>query len=649
MSDKKDPEKTKFLNDLEKKLKNKERDPKKKPPNQDPNKKNNGSSWNKFSIFLISILLVFTLLSLYTQDNESSKRVEVAYSDFIKDVENGIIKEAHIVENLNIIDFAKDGIEYTTRIPYIDNDLIRILIDNEVKITSEKREQSKVLLIFLQWLPWIFLMLFFWFIISRQIRGRGGEAFNFGKSKANVVDKEKIKERFSDVKGCKEAIADLEDIVLFLSNSQKFVQIGARIPKGVLLVGSPGTGKTLLARAIAGEAHVPFFSISGSDFVEMFVGVGASRVRDLFENAKKKSPCIIFIDEIDAVGRARGVGYGGGNDEREQTLNQLLVEMDGFNNEQGIIIVAATNRVDVLDKALLRPGRFDRQVVVDIPDIKGRKEILELHAKKIRYSKKDVDFETIARGSIGFTGADLSNLINEAALFAARDNRKEVTQVDLELAKDKIMLGAERKSIFVNPKEKKNTAYHEAGHALVSLLTPEANDLNKVTIIPRGRALGVTHFLPEDGKLTMSKKHLEAELKVLYGGRIAEEIIFKDVTNGAMNDIERATQIARSMVCEWGLSSLGPIFYGENDKTLGYFGNGMGNGEKTYSADIKLKIDKEIKNILDKSYRDAKKLLTTNLSKLKKLSETLLEKETLDVKEICKLLGYDYNKLKKRA
>ena len=462
-----------------------------------------------------------------------------------------------------------------------------------------------------------------------------GNGLSFSKSKAKFVNKEDIKETFEDVQGCLEAKADLQDIVLFLKNPHKYTEMGARIPKGVLLVGPPGTGKTLLAKAVAGESQVPFLSMSGSDFVELFVGVGASRVRDLFETGKANSPCIIFIDELDAVGRARGAGYGGGHDEREQTLNQMLVEMDGFGTEKGIIVLAATNRPDILDKALLRPGRFDRQVIVDIPDIKGRKDILAVHAKKIKLEPK-MDLSDIARGTPGFTGADLANVINEAALIAVKESSKTVALKHLEMAKDKIMLGAERKSMIISETERKNTAYHEAGHAIVGIMLKEAPPLHKVSIIPRGRALGVTHFLPEDGVLTKTKTSLEAELRVLYGGRIAEEVALKKVTTGAMNDIERATKIARSMVCEWGLSRLGPVSYGDKDQPV-FIGKEIHQSE-SFSEETSRKIDNEIQRILDEAYKDACRVVKDNLMKLKKLADTLLERETMEVLEVYKLL-----------
>ncbi|BBM88907.1 ATP-dependent zinc metalloprotease FtsH [Spirochaetota bacterium] len=633
-----------FLKDIEKKLRKKSTDRNsEKMPLPPPNKKGPAQAWNRFSYFLILVLIVFTFIALNRNDGKSDL-TQVSYSQFINDVTNNAISEVLIVENLSIIEFEKDGVGYKTRIPYTDINLVEKLLVGNVVIHSETREQSKFLLVLLQWLPWIVLMLFFWFIISRQLRGRGSEAFNFGKSKAQMIDSNDIKERFDDVKGCQEAIEDLKDVVEFLRNPRSFGSLGAQIPKGVLLVGMPGTGKTLLAKAVAGEANVPFFSISGSDFVEMFVGVGASRVRSLFENGKKNSPCIIFVDEIDAVGRARGAGYGGGHDEREQTLNQLLVEMDGFATEQGIILIAATNRPDVLDKALLRPGRFDRQVVVEVPDLVGREAILKVHAKKIKL-KEDVDLKRIARATVGMTGADLANVINESALIAAKNRRRDVDADCLDKAKDKVLLGSERRSIFVSSREKQNTAYHEAGHALVSLLMPEANDLDKVTIIPRGRALGITHFLPQDGKFTMNQKSLEAELRVLYGGRVAEEIIFKDVTNGAMNDIERATKIAKSMVCEWGLSRLGPIAFSEKKTPLYLPTNEYGSPAAVHSEEITKKIDLEIKRILDNAYSETKKILKKHIKDLHKLAKLLLEKETVGMDEIRELLNFEATKI----
>ena len=571
------------------------------------------------------------------QNSPSEDLQEVPYSQFIQDVEEREISEVLVV-NDTILEYKKDGIGFTTRIPYTDIDLVNRMIDNEVIINSEKREESRLFTIFIQWFPWIILMLFFWFLISRQLRGRGGEAFNFGKSKAQSVKSEDINERFKDVKGCEEAIEELRDIVSFLRDPSKFLKIGAKIPKGVLLVGSPGTGKTLLARAVAGEAGVPFFFMSGSDFVEMFVGVGASRVRDLFNNGKKQAPCIIFIDEIDAVGRKRGAGFGGGHDEREQTLNQLLVEMDGFATEKGIILVAATNRPDVLDQALLRPGRFDRQVIVDMPDLRGRKAILEVHSKKIKLAKK-VDFASVARSTAGFSGADLANIINEAALISAKKGEKEVSLQRIDEAKDKVMLGSEKRSMLISKEEKKNTAFHEAGHALIALLISGANHLHKVSIIPRGRALGLTYFLPQDGHLTMRKSNVEAELRVLYGGRVAEEIVFKDVTNGAMNDIERATKLAKAMVCEWGFSKLGAIAYSEKKSAMYLPSDQYGASSITHSEEMTKKIDGEIKRILDDAYMDTKKILKKNISKLKKLALALLEKETLSVEEVEKMLN----------
>lgn len=628
-----------FLKDLENKLKSKKED---KKPNNPKKPNDKPSPWSRLSLIMLIILAIFTFYT-FNQKNNESENTTISYSEFIDDVKSGNISEVLIIENQSLIEFSKDGINYDTRIPYMDINLVDTLISNGIKVYSEKREESKIFLILIQWLPWILIMVFFWFIISKQLKGRGGEAFSFGKSKAKMIKSENIIERFNDVKGCDESVEELRDVVSFLRNPQKFSTIGAKMPKGVLLIGVPGTGKTLLARAVAGESKVPFFSISGSDFVEMFVGVGASRVRDLFENGKKNSPCIIFVDEIDAVGRTRGSGYGGGHDEREQTLNQLLVEMDGFNTEQGIVVIAATNRVDVLDKALMRPGRFDRQVIVDLPDVVGREEILKVHAKKIKLEKK-TDLKSIAKTTVGFTGADLANLINEAALIAAKKGMTLVNTQYLEIAKDKVMLGAEKKSKVISEKEKKNTAYHEAGHALISLLVPDSNQLHKVTIIPRGRALGVTHFFPEDGRFTMSKKSLEAQLRVLYGGRVAEEIIFKDVTNGAMNDIERATQIAKAMVCEWGLSKLGAIFYGTKSSNPFNYDPYKESSVGEHSSDMSKKIDLEVKRILDEAYSETLSLLKKNIDKLKKLAETLLVKETLAVDEIKSIL-----KLKKRT
>jgi len=471
--------------------------------------------------------------------------------------------------------------------------------------------------------------------MMRQMQSGGNKALSFGKSRARLHSSQQKKVTFKDVAGVEEAKEELQEIIEFLREPQKFQKLGGRIPKGVLLIGAPGTGKTLLARAIAGEANVPFFSISGSDFVEMFVGVGASRVRDLFEQGKKNAPCIIFIDEIDAVGRHRGAGLGGGHDEREQTLNQLLVEMDGFESNEGVILVAATNRPDVLDPALLRPGRFDRRVVVGRPDVKGREQILKVHTKKVPLAD-DVDLTTIARGTPGFAGADLANLVNEAALVAARQNRKVVTQFDFELAKDKVMMGVERKSLIISDEEKKNTAFHEAGHALVAALTPNADPLHKVTIIPRGMALGLTMQLPLDDKHSYNKEYLEAQLAILMGGRIAEEIFMHHVTTGAGNDIERATDMARKMVCEWGMSELGPLSFGKREEQI-FLGREIAQ-HRDYSESTAIRIDEQVKKLVEYGYQRARRVIEEHSDALERIALALLEREVLDGSEVHQLI-----------
>jgi cell division protease FtsH len=515
-------------------------------------------------------------------------------------------------------------------------DLVKVLREKDVQIEVKPPDESPWYITFLvTWGPFI-LFLGLWFFLMRQMQIGGNKALSFGKSRARMLTEERKKVTFSDVAGVDEAKEEVLEIIEFLKDPRKFQKLGGRIPKGVLVVGPPGTGKTLLAKAIAGEAGVPFFSISGSDFVEMFVGVGASRVRDLFEQGKKHAPCIIFIDEIDAVGRLRGAGLGGGHDEREQTLNQLLVEMDGFDTTEGVILVAATNRPDVLDPALLRPGRFDRQVVVNRPDLKGRSEILKVHTKKVPIAA-NVELEKIARGTPGFSGADLENLVNEAALWAARQNKKEVENIDFEMAKDKVMMGAERKSMILTEEEKRVTAYHEAGHALMAKLLPGTDPVHKVTIIPRGRALGVTMQLPTDDRHNYSKEFLYNTLAILMGGRVAEELVFKHVTTGAGNDLERATDLARKMVCEWGMSEkLGPLTFGQKEDSV-FLGRDF-TTKRDVSDQVALEIDLEIKRFVTENYERAKRVLTEQMTSLKALAEALLEKEVLDAPEIDQIL-----------
>jgi cell division protease FtsH len=577
----------------------------------------------------VMMILLFNVMS-YPKKSED----EILFSDFLSKVEAGEVNEVTIKGNV-ITGQLKEGKKFKTYFTQYP-DLIKILREQNVKIAVKLEEQNPWYWnLFFSWGPIIFLVAI-WIFFMRQMQTGGNRALSFGKARAKLISEKTVKVTFADVAGIDEAKAEVQEIIDFLKDPGKFQKLGGKIPKGVLLVGAPGTGKTLLARAIAGEAGVPFFSISGSDFVEMFVGVGASRVRDLFDQAKRNAPCIIFIDEIDAVGRHRGAGLGGGHDEREQTLNQLLVEMDGFESNQGVIIIAATNRPDVLDPALLRPGRFDRQVVVPQPDVKGRLEILKVHTRNIPLDS-NVNLEEIARGTPGFSGADLENLVNEAALIAARKAKLKVERSDFESAKDKVLMGVERRSMIISEEEKKNTAYHEAGHALVAKLTPGTDPVHKVSIIPRGRALGVTQQLPIDDRYTYSKDYLMKALSVLLGGRAAEEIAFNHMTTGAGNDLERATDLARKMVTEWGMSErLGPLTFGKKDEQI-FLGREIAR-HKDYSEKTAIEIDEEVKRIVLEAYNFSKGLLLNNKDILDALAKALLEKETMDGEEIEKLI-----------
>jgi cell division protease FtsH len=577
--------------------------------------------------------MVILLFNMFHQPQRSS--IETTYSQFLASVQKGDVAQVTI-QGDHVFGTFTDGKSFKTFVPR-DSDMIRILRDHGVNIQAKPEEENPWYLNMLAtWLPML-LLVGIWIFFMRQMQIGGGKAMSFGKSRARLLNESSKKVLFNDVAGVDEAKEELEEIVEFLKDPKKFTRLGGRIPKGVLLVGAPGTGKTLLARAIAGEAGVPFFSISGSDFVEMFVGVGASRVRDLFLQGKKNAPCIIFIDEIDAVGRHRGTGLGGGHDEREQTLNQLLVEMDGFESNEGVILIAATNRPDVLDPALLRPGRFDRQVVVPVPDIRGREGILKVHcaAKPLA---PDVDVQTLAKGTPGFSGADLENLVNEAALLAARKNRDLIAMCDFEDAKDKVMMGLERKSMILSDEQKRITAFHEAGHALVARLLPSADPLHKVTIIPRGRALGLTQQLPQDDRHTYSKDFLLDSIAILMGGRVAEEIAFDMNTTGAANDIERATQIARRMVCEWGMSEkMGPVSFGRRDEAP-FLGRELGH-QRDFSEQTALNIDKEVRRIVDENYQRAKHILSEHNVLLDKIAQALLDRETLDLKDVDAIIN----------
>jgi cell division protease FtsH len=592
-------------------------------------------------------MLGFGLVFLFNsiEDANSSRRAQISYSEFRQDVlSDNIAEVTYKGDQMTIHGQRLDGSRFETLHPIYkrDEDLENALESNRVVVNYENVEQPSLWSQLLVGAFPIILLLAIFFFFMRQmqggISGKGGP-MSFGRSKAKLMEGGKVKTTFKDVAGCEEAKEDVAELVSFLQDPTKFQKLGGKIPRGVLMVGPPGTGKTLLARAVAGEAKVPFFSISGSDFVEMFVGVGASRVRDMFEQAQKNAPCIVFIDEIDAVGRHRGAGLGGGHDEREQTLNQLLVEMDGFEGNDGIIIIAATNRPDVLDPALLRPGRFDRQVIVDLPDLNGREKILKVHLKKVPLSS-DVDPKIIARGTPGFSGADLANLVNEAALFAARQGDKKVEQEHIDLARDKVMMGPERKSMIMTDEQKRITAYHESGHAIVGRLMPEHDPVYKVTIIPRGRALGVTMFLPEEDKYMQSKRYLLGRISALFGGRLAEEIINGEdsITTGASNDIEVATNIATNMVTKWGMSSLGPLKFGE-DETNPFLGRSAAIQHQTVGDATSNKIDLEIKAIIDNCYNEAKHLLETNLDKLHMMAEALLNYETIDADQIDDIMA----------
>ena len=584
-------------------------------------------------IWLVIGLAMMVLFNLLGPRSSGSR--ELPFSDFISKVESGSVLEV-VMRGRQVEGLTDANERFQTQVPNYPA-LFEILEKNQVRTRVEPTDQGNIFLAILNsWLPML-LIIGIWLFFMRQIQGGGNRAMSFGKIRTQMKDKEQNTVRFNDVQGIDEAKEELTEIVEFLSAPEKFEKLGGEIPRGVLLMGDPGTGKTMLAKAIAGEAEVPFFSISGSDFVEMFVGVGASRVRDLFEQGKKNSPCIIFIDEIDAVGRSRGAGLGGGNDEREQTLNQLLVEMDGFSPNEGVIVVAATNRPDVLDPALLRPGRFDRHVVVPTPDINGREKILASHSENVELSK-DVDLRSIARGTPGFTGADLANLVNEAALWAARNNKKEVESQDFEYAKDKVLMGSERRTLLITEEEKKTTAYHEAGHALVAATIEEVDPVHKVSIIPRGRALGVTQLLPEEDRHSFNEKTLLGQIAMIMGGRAAEDLIFSRFTTGASDDLKKATDIARKMVCQWGMSNeMGPVSYTENPGQV-FLGRDL-QRHKGFSNESTKMIDKEVRRILGEAYQRAKQILTDNKEALEKVTLKLLEQETIDGETVLQCLN----------
>jgi cell division protease FtsH len=589
--------------------------------------------------WLFIIMLAVLLWTLVSKSGQSAREEEPSYSEFMAQVDRGNVKEVTLYLSPTSYEIEGEWREpskkfRTTIFKESAPDLAKTLRDKQVLINVKEVNRADWVTFLLNAAP-LFLLVAFWIFMMRQMQAGGNKALSFGKSRARLLTAQQKKATFKDVAGTDEAKEELQEIIEFLKDPQKFQKLGGRIPKGVLLVGPPGTGKTLLARAIAGEANVPFFSISGSDFVEMFVGVGASRVRDLFEQGKKNAPCIIFIDEIDAVGRHRGAGLGGGHDEREQTLNALLVEMDGFESNEGVILIAATNRPDVLDPALLRPGRFDRRVVVARPDVKGREEILRVHTRKVPLND-DVDLSVIARGTPGFSGADLANLVNEAALWAARQGRKTVFMIDFEMSKDKVLMGVERKSMILSEEEKRNTAFHEAGHALVAAITPGTDPLHKVTIIPRGMALGLTMQLPIDDKHTYTKTYLEGTLTVLMGGRCAEEIFLGHITTGAGNDIERATDIARKMVCEWGMSTLGPLAYGKKEEAI-FLGREIAQ-HRDYSEDTAIRIDQEVHSIVSAAYDNAHGVLENNRETLERIALALLDREVLDAVELKLLM-----------
>ena len=599
------------------------------------------NSTAKTILFWISIVFLGVMLwKLVSANGQQAREDTPSYSEFMAKVDEGDVKEVTMYLSPNSYEMQGEYVrpanhKFRVTVPKENApEITKTLRDKAVQLSVKEVRSGDWVLILLNALP-LLLLAGFVFFLMRQMQAGGNKALSFGKSRARLLSAQQKKATFKDVAGSDEAKEELQEIIEFLKDPQKFQKLGGRIPKGVLLVGPPGTGKTLLARAIAGEANVPFFSISGSDFVEMFVGVGASRVRDLFEQGKKNAPCIIFIDEIDAVGRHRGAGLGGGHDEREQTLNALLVEMDGFESNEGVILIAATNRPDVLDPALLRPGRFDRRVVVARPDVKGREEILRVHTRKVPLSD-DVDLSIIARGTPGFSGADLANLVNEAALWAARQNRKFVAMDDFEMSKDKVLMGVERKSMILSDEEKRNTAYHEAGHALVAAMTPGADPVHKVTIIPRGMALGLTMQLPEADKHTYTKEFLEGMLAVLMGGRSAEEIFLGHITTGAGNDIERATDIARNMVCEWGMSDLGPLAFGKKEEAI-FLGREIAQ-HRDFSEDTALQIDREVKRIVNRGYEAAKNLLSTHKETLDNIAQALLIREVLDANEVRLLM-----------